>query len=310
MPTHNGGGQAPWRILLAGASGMIGTPLTAMLAEQGHSVHRLVRREPTTPAEHRWYPERGTIESGIMDHVDVVVNLSGASIGKLPWTKKQKDLILRSRLEATGTLAQAIADAHTPPSAFISGSAVGFYGERGSEDLSESSDAGTGFLADVVAQWEGAAAPAQSDNTRVVFARTGLVVGTGGAMAPLMLQTSLGVAGPIGPGTQWWPWISLHDEVRALVHLITDPNASGPYNLVGPEPATANDLTRHLATQMKRPFWLGLPTFLITLVLGEGGQALLLPSQKIHADKLQAEGFSWDDTSVANAVTRLVSRSA
>ncbi len=285
---------------------MIGEPLKAHLRDKGHTLHTLVRREPTNPSEHRWYPEKGVIESGIIDHVDAVVNLSGASIGKLPWTRKHKDLILSSRVQATHTIAAAIAASATPPAVLIQGSAVGFYGDRAEEDLTEDSAAGEGFLADVVSAWEEAAAPAAGSQTRIVYARTGLVVGRGGAMAPLMLQTSLGVAGPVGSGTQWWPWVSLLDEVRALAYLIENPQAKGPYNLVGPTPARANDLARALAKRMKRPFWLGLPAFVIRAVMGEGGVSLLLTSQNIRSQKLQTEGFSFEDTTVDDALARMV----
>ncbi len=293
-------------ILLAGASGMIGQPLAALLREQGHSVHLLVRREPTDPSEHRWDPSTGSIESGIINSADVVINLAGASIGKLPWTPQHKALIMSSRVETTGTLAAAIASSATPPAALLQASAVGYYGDRGDEDLNEESTAGVGFLADVVRAWEGAAEPASTKKTRVIFARTGLVVGKGGAMTPLKLQTALGVAGPIGRGTQWWPWISLHDEVRALAHLAVHPSAKGPYNLVGPTPAQANGLTKALARAMKRPFWLGLPRFIISLVMGEGGTSLLLASQKVHAGNLEAVDFHHDDITVEDAVARLV----
>jgi len=293
-------------ILLAGASGMIGEPLKVLLASEGHHLHTLVRREPLSPTEHRWDPQRGTIDSGIIDHVDVVVNLAGASIGKLPWAKKHKALILSSRLETTSTLARAIASSPTPPKAFVQGSAVGFYGERGEEELDEASSSGTGFLADVVIAWEGAAEPAATPKTRVICARTGLVVGKGGAMAPLMLQTFLGVAGPIGRGTQWWPWISLHDEVRALAFLIGHASASGVYNLVGPTPAIANTLTQALAKKLRRPHWLGLPRPLISWVMGEGGESLLLPSQKVHSLQLQGAGFAFMDHTVEDAIERLV----
>jgi hypothetical protein len=285
---------------------MIGEPLKAHLRDKGHTLHTLVRREPTNPSEHRWYPEKGVIESGIIDHVDAVVNLSGASIGKLPWTRKHKDLILSSRVQATHTIAAAIAASATPPAVLIQGSAVGFYGDRAEEDLTEDSAAGEGFLAGVVSAWEEAAAPAAGSQTRIVYARTGLVVGRGGAMAPLMLQTSLGVAGPVGSGTQWWPWVSLLDEVRALAYLIENPQAKGPYNLVGPTPARANDLARALAKRMKRPFWLGLPAFVIRAVMGEGGVSLLLTSQNIRSQKLQTEGFSFEDTTVDDALARMV----
>lgn len=301
-------GLASRRILIAGASGMIGTPLQRLLRDQGHAVHTLVRRAPQDGTEHRWDPEKGTIDSGIIDHTDVVINLSGASIGRIPWTKGHKEKILSSRVTTASTLARAIAESETPPSLFIQGSAVGFYGDRGSEELTESSEPGDGFLADVVQAWEAAAATASSAKTRVCFARTGLVVGEGGAMAPLKLQTLLGVGGPIGPGSQWWPWISLHDEVRAFAYLVTHETDQTIFNLVGPTPATSRDVTIELARALKRPHWLGLPSFAISLLLGEAGEALLLTSQKVLNQRLNIIGFQYEDETVGHAISRMLGR--
>ena len=298
----------PRRILLAGASGMIGIPLTRSLVEAGHIVHTLVRRKPQGPSEHQWDPDAGTIDSGIIDHIDVVINLSGASIGKIPWTTRHKELIMSSRVNATRTLATAIARAENAPSLLISGSAVGFYGDRGDEELTEFSPRGQGFLADVVEAWETEAQAASSNKTRVCFARTGLVVGRGGALAPLALQTRLGVGGNIGPGTQWWPWISLHDEVRALQYLVTHDTDQTIFNLVGPTPATATDLTTELARALRRPHLLGLPTFAITALMGEAGEELLLSSQRVISQRLDIIGFRFDDLTIADAIARMLGR--
>jgi uncharacterized protein len=296
------------RILLSGASGMIGTPLQALLRTQGHAVHTLVRRAPSDATEHYWNPATGDIEAGILDHTDVVVNLSGASIGRIPWTKGYKKTILESRLSATSTLARAIEGASSPPSLLVQGSAVGYYGDTASTEVTERSERGEGFLADVVEQWENAAKPAESSTTRICYARTGLVVGKGGAMAPLQLQTALGVGGPIGKGSQWWPWISLHDEVRALAHLVTHDTTYGIFNLVAPHPATALDVTKELARKMGRPHWLGLPEFAISLLMGEAGRELLLTSQKITPERLLSSGFSFEDPTLGAAIARLLEK--
>ena len=301
-------GEASRRILISGASGMIGTPLQRLLRDQGHAVHTLVRREPQDGTEHRWDPESGTIDSGIIDHTDVVINLSGASIGRIPWTKGHKQKILSSRISTASTLARAISESETPPALFIQASAVGFYGDRGSEELTEASAPGEGFLADVVKAWEAAAAPASSAKTRVCFARTGLVVGKGGAMAPLKLQTLLGVGGPIGPGSQWWPWISLHDAVRAFAYLVTHDTDQTIFNLVGPTTATARDVTIELARALKRSHWLGLPSFAISALMGEAGEALLLTSQKVLSQRLSIIGFHHDDQTIGQAITRMLGR--
>jgi hypothetical protein len=298
----------PRRVLLAGASGMIGTPLRSSLVAAGHTVHSLVRRVPLGPSEHQWDPEAGTIDSGIIDHVDVVINLSGASIGKIPWTKAHKKLILDSRLSATRTLASAITSAENTPSLLIQGSAVGFYGDRGDEELTEFSPRGQGFLADVVEAWESEASAASSASTRVCLARTGLVVGEGGALAPLKLQTLLGVGGNIGPGTQWWPWISLHDEVRALSYLVVHETDQTIFNLVAPTPATARDLTTELARALRRPHLVGLPAVAIKTLMGEAGQELLLNSQRVINQRLDIIGFHFNDTTIGEAIARMLGR--
>lgn len=302
------GGVTPRRIVLAGASGMIGTPLRRALSAAGHTVHTLVRRQPVDATEHRWDPNKYTIESGIVGLSDVVINLAGASIGKIPWSKKYKDLILSSRVNSARTLARAIAASDSPPALFIQGSAVGFYGDRGDEKLTEFSPRGSGFLADVVETWEASAGEASSAKTRVCFARTGLVVGRGGSMAPLKLQTMLGLAGKIGPGTQWWPWISLHDEVRALVHLVTHDTDQTVFNLVGPTPASAAELTGALALALRRPHLVGLPSFAIRALMGEAGVELLLGSQRIIGERLEIIGFQCEDRTVDQAIARMLGR--
>ena len=294
-------------VVVAGASGLIGRALQKQLVTAGHSVHRFVRSSPQGPDEHAFDPIGGTVDQGIIDHADVVVNLSGASMGKIPWTKNHKDLILSSRIQSTSTLAKAIARSDKPPAVFVSASAVGIYGPSGDMELTEDSPSGDDFLATVTVAWE-EAANAAADVTRVVYPRTGLVVGHGGAMAPLKLQTALFVAGRIGPGSQWWPWISLHDEVRALIHLIGHKDTSGAYNLVGPTPAQSVEVTKALATLMHRPHLIGLPTFAIKTLMGEAGEHLLLSSQKISSQKLQDTGFVFDDVTIEDALSRMLGR--
>jgi uncharacterized protein len=297
--------QTGLTVAVAGGSGLIGHALQKALLSAGHSVHRFVRRSPTGPDEHAFDPVRGTVDQGIIDHADVVVNLSGASIGKIPWTKSHKDLILSSRIGSTTTLAEAIARSDSPPGVFVSASAVGVYGSCGDVELTEDSPAGDDFLARVTVAWEEAATVA-SDVTRVVYPRTGLVVGGGGAMAPLKLQTALFVGGKTGPGSQWWPWISLHDEIRAIMHLITNDRTTGPHNLVGPTPAMSHEVTQTLAKLMGRPHLIGLPTFAIKTLMGEAGEHLLLSSQKISSKKLQDSGFVFDDVTIEDALSRIL----
>jgi uncharacterized protein (TIGR01777 family) len=292
----------PLTVVIAGASGMIGSELSSQLTAAGHRVVRLVRRAAVGPDERQWDPTSGLLDADVINGVDAVVNLSGASISRLPWTVSYKKQILSSRLQATSTLATAIGRAAEPPAVFISGSAVGYYGDRPNERLDEDSEPGTAFLAMVVRAWEGAAQSAASDSTRVVLARTGLVLGSGGALTPLTIIARLFGAGPLGSGRQVWPWISLHDEAAAIVHLITASTLSGAVNLVAPRPVTATELNRTLAGILKRPFWLPAPRWAIVAALGDAGRELLLADQDVSAQRLTGDGFQFTHTDVKSAL--------
>jgi len=292
------------RVLIAGASGMIGTELIRQLESAGHTVQTLVRREPRNPTEFTWAPDAKILDFRILENVDAVINLSGASLNRLPWTAGWKKQILRSRVKATSALVEAMGMASSPPQVFLSGSAVGIYGSRPGETLTETSPKGTGFLAGVVEEWEAAArlAPAA---TRTVLLRTGVVLGDGGALGPLRTLTTLGVSGPLGGGKQHWPWISLHDEAAAIVHLMTS-TVSGPVNLTGPTPASENDIGRALADQLHRPYALPAPRFAIELGLGDAGRELLLTDQNVTPAVLLADGFAFRHATSTEAVTAAV----
>ncbi len=292
------------RVLVAGASGLIGTELVRRLRAEGHDVLRLVRREPQSADERSWAPSARMIDVGLLEKAEAVVNLSGASLNRLPWTPAHRRRILASRLEATGTLADAMRQTTSPPAVFVSGSAVGYYGDRPGQTLTESSSKGTGFLSDVVDAWETAAHLAPQA-TRIVTVRTGVVIGRGGAMAPLLPLAKAGLVGPIAGGRQHWPWVSLRDEAAAIVHLLTS-TLSGPVNVVGPEPATAGDVLRALTTTVHRPYGLPLPRPAITLGLGEAGRELLLADQRVLPRRLLDDGFVFQDTTVQDAMAQLV----
>lgn len=293
-------GPGKMRVLIGGASGMIGTEVMRQLEDAGHTVLRLVRRQPRTENEFTWTPAAEIVDTTLIDRVDAVINLSGASISRLPWTAPYKKKLLESRISATQTLVTAMHKAGKPPAVFLSGSAVGFYGDRPGEKLHEGSPAGAGFLAGVVETWERAARTAPED-TRVVLLRTGLVLGDAGALRPIRLLTKAGLAGPLGTGGQHWPWISLHDEAAAIVHLLGS-NLAGPVNLAGPTPATADRLMRHLAKRLHRPYLLPVPEPVISAVLGDAGRDLLLPSQKIRPERLLRDGFRFTHSTVEEAV--------
>jgi uncharacterized protein len=292
------------RVLVAGASGMIGSALCTRLARAGHDVTRLVRREPTSRDERNWSPSAGMIDFRLMDETDAVVNLSGASLSRLPWTRRYREQILQSRLSSTRTLTDAMGKADSPPAVFLSGSAVGIYGDRPGLILDEGSIRGSGFLADVVEAWEGAAAVVP-EGVRVVTLRTGLVVGPGGALGPVLPLTKLGAGANLGTGTQFWPWISLADEVRAIEHLLGS-DLAGPVNLAGPVPATADALLRTVASELHRPYLFRVPARLIELVLGDAGRELLLASQRVSAKLLLDDGFAFEHETVDVAVRWLL----
>jgi uncharacterized protein (TIGR01777 family) len=278
------------RVLVAGGSGLIGTELLQQLSAAGHTVQRLVRRPPRNEHEFSWAPDAKILDFRLLESVDAVVNLSGASLNRIPWTAAYKEQILRSRIKSTQALVEAMSMAGSPPPVLLSSSAVGFYGDRPGETLTEESPRGAGFLADVVTEWEGAATLAPSA-TRTVLLRTGVVLAPGGgALQPLTLATRFGLGSTVGHGTQHWPWIALHDEVAAIVHLLTSA-LEGPVNLVGPTPATSEEITRRLASDLHRPHVLKLPEAVVGLGFGEMGRELLLPSQKVVPAKLEEDGF-------------------
>lgn len=279
---------------------MIGTELTAQLRSAGHTPVALVRREQTSPGESRWDPERGVLDMDLLASVDAVVNLSGASLSRLPWTSRSRHTIRTSRLDATHTLTRAMSQARTGPGVLLNASAVGYYGNRPGAVLTEQAAAGSGFLAQVVTDWEAAAHTAPA-GVRVVTFRTGLVVATGGALGPIATLTRLGLGGRMGTGKQHWPWISLHDEAAAIVHLLTS-ELSGPVNLVGPEPAVASRMTRRVAKVLNRPHLLTVPRPAISLLLGEGGRELLLADQRVSGELLLSDGFRFRHTTVEDAV--------
>ena len=289
------------RVLISGASGLIGSELTRQLEAAGHTVLRLVRRPPRSRAEFRWDPATLTLDPAVFDGVDAVINLSGASIGRLPWTKSYRRQIMESRVQATRTLTDAMRRSVTPPAVLLNASAVGIYGNRPGEELTEESAPGSDFLATVVTTWE-AEARLAPEATRVVMLRTGLVLAKGGALKPLLPSGRLGLGGPLGRGSQMWPWVSLHDEAAAIVHLLTS-ELSGPVNLAGPTPATANDVIRAVTTALRRPFLVPVPEFVLTLALQDAARQLLLADQRVSTAKLEADGFRFTHLTAAEAVT-------
>jgi uncharacterized protein (TIGR01777 family) len=296
------------RILTAGASGFLGTPMVTRLRDAGHDVVRLVRREPATAHERRWYPAAGTLDPSTLDGVDAVVSLSGANVGGKRWSAAYKRELVESRTSTTGTLARAIA-AHGAPVAFLSGSAVGFYGDGGDTELTEASPRGTGFLADMAAAWEAAAAPAVESGNRVVYLRTGLPLHPdGGLLQPLMLPFKLGGGGPLGGGRPYVPWISLRDWLAAVEFLLERDDITGPVNLTAPEPVRWKDLAKALGAELHRPSLLPVPKVALNVVVGSAFATEMLASQRVLPTVLADNGFVFTDRTVGAAVAAAFER--
>ncbi len=281
------------RLVISGASGLVGARLAAFLAAGGHRVDRLVRRDPQSGrTDIRWRPEAGEIDAPALEGVDAVVHLAGASIAAGRWTSARKEAIRRSRVEGTRLLAETVARLSRPPSVVVSASAIGYYGSRGDESLTEDSPAGDGFLAEVCQAWEAAADPARHAGVRVVTLRMGMVLAaSGGALGRMLLPFKLGLGGVVGSGRQYVSWIALGDLVSAIHHVLLAAGVTGPVNAVAPVPVTHRDFVRTLGRVLRRPTLAPLPAPIVRLLLGEMGQALLLDGARVLPARLQAAGF-------------------
>ena len=296
------------KIVISGASGLIGTQLVAKLSNSGHEVVRLVRRSPKS-GEIQWNPKTGTLDAAALEGVDAVIHLSGAGIGDKRWTSGYRKEILDSRTATTALLATTMASLSRKPSVFLSGSAIGIYGARNDEQLTEVSTHGTGFLAEVCEQWEAAAKPAVDAGIRTVYLRTGIVLTPkGGALKKLLPLFKLGVGGKFGNGKQWQSWISIDDEIGAIEHLLTA-NVSGAVNLTAPNPVTNAEFTKVLASVLKRPAIVPVPTFAPKIVLGgELADALLFTGQRVIPAALNASGYMFKHTTLESALHSLLSK--
>jgi len=280
------------RILISGASGLIGNALRTRLTQQGEETFALVRRAPGQH-EVQWTPG-SLLDPQQLASFDAVVHLAGKNIAGR-WTKRFKEEVRRSRVEGTRTLATVAAESFRrtgKPRVFIAASAIGFYGNRGDEPLTEASPPGQGFLPEVCIQWEAAAQPAREAGLRVVHMRIGVVLAkNGGALMPLLLPFRLGLGGRIGNGRQYWSWIALDDVVGAFVFALRNESLTGPMNAVSPNPARISDFVRTLGDVLHRPTIFPLPAFAVRMLLGEMGETLLLDSTRVLPRKLQAAGY-------------------
>ncbi|TEX48002.1 MAG: TIGR01777 family protein [Actinomycetales bacterium mxb001] len=297
------------KVAVTGASGLIGSALVPALRARGHEVVRLVRRAPSAPDEVRWDPAAGTVDLAGLQGIDAVVHLAGAGVGDKRWTEAYKKEIRDSRVQGTTTIAQAMASLDPRPKVLVCGSAIGYYGDTGDRAVTEESPQGAGFLADVVADWEASAKPAIDAGIRVPFARTGLVVSSkGGAWKRLLPIFRLGVGGKVGSGKQYWSFISLRDEVAALIALLEDERYRGPVNLTAPNPVTNAEVTAAMGRVLGRPTVLPVPAFAIKAALGEFSQDVL-GSQRVLPQVLEGDGFNWSDPTIDQAIQQAASGS-
>ncbi len=291
----------PLRVAVTGASGLIGPALVAHLRGLGHEVLRLVRRPAGAPDEVTWDPAAGTVDLGRLAGTQAVVHLAGAGVGDHRWTAAYRTVILDSRVQGTGTIARAVAELDPAPAVLVSASAIGFYGDTGDRVVDETAPRGAGFLAEVVEAWEAAAEPARAAGIRVVHPRSGLVMArSGGAWARMLPLFRLGLGGRLGNGRQYWSYITLEDEVRALTHLL-DSELAGPVNLTAPNPATNAEITKAMGVALHRPALLPVPAIALKTVLGEFSSEVL-GSIRVRPTRLVADGFIFRHPDLVSAV--------
>ena len=281
------------RVLVSGSSGFIGSALVDALEAAGHTPLTLVRGPAEYEGEISWDIGAGRLDPSDLAGVEGVVHLAGAGIGDHRWTDDYKREILDSRMKGTSLLVRALAAMDVPPAVLVSGSAIGFYGDRGDEVLTEASGGGGGFLADVARAWEKAAAPAAAAGIRTLLLRTGLVLAArGGTLGQLMPLFKWGLGGPLGNGRQWWSWIGLDDEVGAILHCLETPSSAGPVNATAPNPVTNAEFSKTLGKTLHRPAFLRTPRPALVAALGpERAHELVLASQRVLPKALEESGY-------------------
>lgn len=298
------------KIAVTGASGLIGTALSQQLRAEGHTVIPVVRTT-AGPDSIGWDPMAGTIETAKLEGLDAVVHLAGAGIGDKRWSDSYKKTILDSRVKGTETLTTALASLQNKPPVFISGSAIGYYGNTGNEAVTESAPAAKDFLADVCVQWENAAAPAKEAGIRTVLLRTGIVLcPKGGALKKMLPLFKLGLGGKMGSGRQWWSWISMDDEIGIIRHALTAA-VNGPINATAPNPVTNAEMTKALGKALHRPTIAPGPSFGPKLLLGsELADALLFTSAKVLPEVAQSSGYQFLHPTIEDAFAAMFGTNA
>ncbi len=295
------------RVLVSGASGLIGKALTATLVGRGDRVIRLVRRPPVGLDEVAWDPKQGSFDRSCAEGADAVVHLAGEGVGSGRWSAKRKAEIRSSRVDGTRLLAEGLSRLETPPRVLVVASAVGFYGSGGDQEKTEKSPPGGGFLSEVCQAWEAAAELAVASGIRVVQLRLGLVLSaTGGALSQMLTPFRLGLGGRLGDGRQWTSWTTIDDVVRIVEEALDDHRLRGPVNAVSPEPVTNADFTRTLARVLRRPALLPVPSFALRLAFGEMADELLLSGSRVVPKVLEEAGFQFAYPELEGALRHLL----
>jgi uncharacterized protein (TIGR01777 family) len=295
------------RIGITGSTGLVGAALTHHLEKAGHEVIRLIRgRTPTDPLEVLWDLEKGAVGAAALSGSDAVIHLAGENLAAGRWTPARKARIRTSRVQGTRALTDSLVRLEQPPRVLLFASAIGIYGNRGDEMLTEASPLGRGFLADVCQEWEAAAQSGRDHGLRVVHLRLGVVLSEdGGALAKMLPLFRLGLGGPLGDGCQFWSWIGLADVVQAVQHLLTAEALSGAVNLTAPQPVTSREFSRTLGEVLGRPAWLPTPAWLLRLAAGQMADEALLASARVLPSKLLATGYIFQDASLRSALSAL-----
>jgi uncharacterized protein (TIGR01777 family) len=295
------------KVLITGASGLIGKALQRSFEEKGWEMLLASRSEPKDEKHIKWTVEEGFSDIERLEGIDAVVHLAGESVNGLRWTDEKKKAIRDSRVIGTRNVVDAISKLTNKPKVFVASSAIGFYGERGDEELTESSSLGTGFLPEVCKEWEAESRRAEDAGIRTVLLRTGIVLSKeGGALGTMLTPFKLGVGGVVGSGKQWMSWISLEDQVAIINFVIENENIRGAVNAVSPNPATNEEFTKTLGDVLYRPTILPMPEFAVSMLFGEMGDALLLASTKVMPKRLLDAGFEFEYPDLKPAIENAV----
>ncbi len=295
------------KILITGSTGLLGAALQRSFAEKGHEMLLASRKEPVDDRHIQWSIEGGFTEPDKLEGIDVVVHLAGENVSGLRWTEEKKKAIRDSRVLGTRNVVNAVSKLSRKPTTLIASSAIGFYGERGDEEVTESSAAGDTFLSDVSRDWEAESRRAEDGGIRTVLLRTGIVLSKdGGALSTMLTPFRLGLGGVVGSGKQWMSWISLDDEISIINFAIENENIRGAINAVAPNPVTNAEFTKTLGDVLSRPTFLPLPQFAVSMIFGEMGDALLLASTKVLPKRLLDAGFQFKYPDLRSAIEHAV----